>query len=122
MSDPLTTLYGISNCDQVRKARAWLAERQVPHAFHDFKKQGIDRVMIATWLLHQPWEVLLNRRGTTWRGLNEARREIIVDGDSAAALMLENASVITRPVLVHDNAVHVGYTEILYRKLFAEKA
>jgi arsenate reductase len=122
MSDPLTTLYGISNCDQVRKARAWLAERQVPHAFHDFKKQGIDRVMIATWLLHQPWEVLLNRRGTTWRGLNEARREIIVDGDSAAALMLENASVIKRPVLVHDNAVHVGYTEILYRKLFAEKA
>jgi arsenate reductase len=122
MSEPATTLYGIPNCDQVRKARAWLAGHQVPHVFHDFRKNGIDRAMIATWLVHQPWEVLLNRRGTTWRGLDEARKATVVDGDSAAALMLENAAVIKRPVLVHDNAVHVGFSENLYQKLFADQA
>jgi arsenate reductase len=122
MSEPDTVLYGIPNCDQVRKARAWLLERQVPHVFHDFKKNGIDRVMIASWLVHQPWEVLLNRRGTTWRGLDEARKASVDDGNSAAALMLENASVIKRPVLVHDNAVHVGYSEDLYQKLFGNPA
>jgi arsenate reductase len=122
MSEAATTLYGIANCDQVRKARTWLAERNVPHVFHDFKKQGIDRVMIASWLVHQPWDVLVNRRGTTWRGLDEARKVNVADGDSAAALMLENPSVVKRPVLVHDNAVHVGYSEILYQKLFADEA
>ncbi|MDB5824458.1 MAG: arsC1 [Herminiimonas sp.] len=122
MSEPDTVLYGIPNCDQVRKARAWLLERHVPHVFHDFKKNGIDRVMIASWLVHQPWEVLLNRRGTTWRGLAEARKASVADGNSAAALMLENSSVIKRPVLVHDNAVHVGYSEDLYQKLFGNPA
>lgn len=122
MSEPTTILYGIPNCDQVRKARAWLSANGVPYVFHDFKKDGIDRVMIAAWLVHQPWEELLNRRGTTWRGLDEARKAGVVDGDSAAALMLENASVVKRPVLVHDNAVHVGYSEKLYQELFADQA
>jgi arsenate reductase len=122
MREPTTILYGIPNCDQVRKARAWLATHAVPHVFHDFKKDGIDRVMIASWLIHQPWDVLLNRRGTTWRALDEARKSTVADGDAAAALMLENSSVVKRPVLVHKNTVHVGFSEKLYQQLFTSKA
>jgi len=112
------TLYGIPNCDQIKKARAWLDTHGVAYAFHDFKKAGIKRGMIDTWLEHVPWEVLLNRKGTTWRALPDARKNSIADAGSAVALMLESPSIIKRPVLLTESAAHVGFSEELYQRLF----
>lgn len=112
------TLYGISNCDQVKKARAWLATRNHDVDFHDVKKTGIDRATIAQWMQQIDWEVLLNRKGTTWRGLSDERKTMVIDADSAATLMLEQPSVIKRPVLVLAEQTVVGFSEPLYESLF----
>lgn len=98
-------LYGIPNCDTVRKARAWLAERGIDHAFHDYKRQGVPADRLDAWISHVGWETLLNRQGTTWRKLDEATRYGIVDAASARALMLANASVIRRPLIERDGRV-----------------
>jgi Spx/MgsR family transcriptional regulator len=98
-------LYGIANCDTVRKARAWLAERGVDHAFHDYKRQGVPADRLDAWISAVGWETLVNRQGTTWRKLDEATRAGIVDVASARALMLANASVIRRPLVERDGRV-----------------
>ena len=104
------TLYGIPNCDTVKKARAFLAERGDAVAFHDFKKAGVPPVQLDAWMKAAGWERLLNRQGTTWRKLDEAQREATVDAASARRLMLEQPSVIKRPVVEwSDGAVTVGF-------------
>ncbi|MFL6714982.1 MAG: ArsC family reductase [Burkholderiaceae bacterium] len=112
------TLYGIPNCDTVRKARGWLAENGIAHDFHDFRKNGVSRSMLETWLTQIPWETLLNRRGTSWRALPEERRNAVRNADDAIVLMLETPSLIKRPVLQREDAVYCGYTESQYRDLF----
>jgi arsenate reductase len=112
------TLYGIPNCDTVKKARAWLAEHRIAYGFHDFKKAGVDRELLQQWLEALPWDALLNRRGTTWRGLPQERKDAVVDADSAIALMLEAPSVIKRPVLANDGELHAGFSDALYRQIF----
>ena len=112
------TLYGIPNCDTVKKARAWLAAQQRQFTFHDVKKQGLERSSVAEWLQHLPWDVLVNRKGTTWRGLADARKAAIVDADSALELMLEFPSVIKRPVLHDGVQFHVGFSDAQYRLIF----
>jgi arsenate reductase len=112
------TLYGIPNCDTVRKARAWLADRDVAYRFHDFRKDGVSPEMLGPWVAAASWESLVNRRGTTWRALPEARRNAIVDAGSALALMVESPSVIKRPVLVHSGGVHVGFSPDVYAQIF----
>ncbi len=105
------TLYGIPNCDTVKKARAWLAARGLDHAFHDFKKQGVPEAALNRWLSAVGWEALVNRKGTTWRGLDDATRAGVQDAASARALMLAHASVIKRPVVEWDNGtVTVGFS------------
>ncbi len=104
-----TTLYGIPNCDTVKKARAWLAERGVEVAFHDYKKQGVPEAQLRGWVKTLGWEALLNRKGTTWRKLDPARQAAVTDAASAIALMLEQPSVIRRPVLVRGEALQVGF-------------
>lgn len=113
-----TTLYGIPNCDTVKKARLWLAAQQQDFVFHDFKKQGLARDTVAHWLTQLDWQVLVNRKGTTWRGLPEARKAAIVDAASALELMLEAPSVVKRPVLQHAGRCHVGYADQQYRQIF----
>ncbi|MBS0307523.1 MAG: ArsC family reductase, partial [Proteobacteria bacterium] len=103
------TLYGIPNCDQVKKARAWLNDHAVDYDFHDFKKSGVAPDLLKTWLQDVDWEVLLNRKGTTWRGLDDSRKAAITDAASAAVLMQESPSVIKRPVLHVDGTTHVGF-------------
>lgn len=112
------TLYGIPNCDQVKKARAWLDEHDRPYHFHDFKKAGITPALIEGWLQQIDWEILLNRKGTTWRALPDERKAAIVDAGSATALMLESPSIVKRPVLVSDAVVHVGFNDAAYQQLF----
>lgn len=112
MSAPATlTLYGIPNCDTVKKARARLTERGVAVTFHDFKKQGVPETALDTWLAQVGWETLLNRSGTTWRKLDDATKAAVTDTASARALMLAQASVIKRPVVQWpDGGVSVGFS------------
>jgi arsenate reductase (glutaredoxin) len=103
-------VYGIPNCDTVKKARAWLNEHRVAHEFHDFKKQGVPEPRLDAWLQIAGWEALLNRKGTTWRKLEPAVQAGVTDTTSARALMLQQASVIKRPVVEWpDGAVTVGF-------------
>jgi len=103
-------VYGIPNCDSVKKARAWLSERSIDYTFHDFKKQGVSAELITAWLAIQDWQTLVNRKGTTWRKLDDATRNAVVDAASATALMLAQPSVIKRPVIRWPNGrVSVGF-------------
>ena len=112
-------LFGIPNCDTVKKARTWLADQQLAFDFHDFKKQGLDRDTVANWLAQQDWEVLVNRKGTTWRGLPDERKAAVTGKDSALDLMLEFPSVVKRPVLLDaERKVHVGFSDAMYRQIF----
>jgi len=113
-----TTLYGIPNCDTVKKARVWLAEQQQDFVFHDFKKQGLNRDIVAGWLKHLSRDVLVNKKGTTWRGLPDERKAAIVDDASAIDLMLEFPSVIKRPVLDKDGEFAVSFSAAQYQQIF----
>ena len=95
----MVILYGIPNCDTVKKARAWLAERGASHQFHDFKKHGVPPAELARWADVVGWESLLNRKGTTWRQLNSDAQLAVVDSASAQALMRAQPSAIKRPVV-----------------------
>ncbi|MDD2917704.1 ArsC family reductase [Rhodoferax sp.] len=104
------TLYGIPNCNTVKNARAWLADQRVAYVFHDFKKEGVPAELLPGWIAAMGWELLLNRKGTTWRKLDEVTRLAVVDTPSATALMLAQPSVIKRPVVVWpDGKVSVGF-------------
>lgn len=105
----MITLYGIPNCDTVKKARTWLTAQGIDYTFHDFKKQGVPEAEVDRWLKSVPWETLVNRKGTTWRQLDEATRAAVVDAASAKALMLTQASVIKRPVVQWADGVTVGF-------------
>ena len=106
----MITLYGIPNCDSVKKARNWLTERGLEYSFHDFKKQGVPADQVDHWLKAVGWETLVNRKGTTWRKLEEAARTAVVDAPSAKTLVLAHASVIKRPVVQwSDGTVTVGF-------------
>ena len=103
-------LYGIANCDSVKRARAWLAEHGVAHEFHDFKKAGVPAVALEAWVAALGWEPLLNRRGTTWRQLDATAQAAVVDAASARALMRAQPSVIKRPVVEWPGgSVSVGF-------------
>jgi Spx/MgsR family transcriptional regulator len=108
----MTTLYGIPNCDTVKKARAWLNGHGVVHDFHNFKKQGVPEVALDIWLAQLGWEALVNCKGTTWRQLDEATRAAVVDVASARAVLLDHPSLIKRPVVQwtgQTEAVTVGF-------------
>jgi Spx/MgsR family transcriptional regulator len=115
MQTPILTIYGIPNCDTVKKARAWLTEHDLAYQFHDFKKQGVPAELLPQWLAQVGESVLLNRKGTTWRKLDEATRLAVVDVASATALMLAQPSVIKRPVVLWPNGqVSVGFDAALF--------
>ena len=107
----MITLYGIPNCDTVKAARAWLAAQQIPHVFHDYKKLGVPPDRLARWAEALGWERLLNRQGTTWRRLDPRRQAAVVDGAAAMALMVEEPSLVRRPVVEWaDGGISVGFT------------
>jgi len=114
------TLYGIPNCDTVKKARTWLADHGQDVEFHDFKKQGLSRETVAAWLEQTDWETLVNRKGTTWRKLSDERRAQVVDKASALELMLENPSVVKRPVLAGAGPLMVGFSADQYERTFGD--
>jgi arsenate reductase len=111
----MTALYGIANCDTMKKARHWLDVQGVAYEFYDYRKEGVDAARLRQWADMLGWEVLLNRRGTTWRRLAEAERAD-VDGEKALALMVANPSLIKRPVVEHGDRVLVGFNEAEWRE------
>ena len=112
----MTKIYGIPNCDTMKKARKWLEAHGVEYAFHDYKKQGVPEDRLKGWVKQVGWEQLLNRRGTTWRKLDTNARDNI-DESLAVRLMLEHASIIKRPVLESGSTLLIGFSESDYRAL-----
>ncbi len=116
MSNHTITIYGIPNCSTVKKARVWLDEHGTPYQFHDFKKSGVPASHIPTWIAKVSWEKLVNRQGTTWRKLDAAVQQAVVDATSASQLMQQNPSVIKRPVVEWaDGSVTVGFDEAVWK-------
>jgi Spx/MgsR family transcriptional regulator len=107
-------MYGIKNCDTVKKARSWLESHEVEYAFHDYKTAGIDRNRLERWCKELGWEVLLNRAGTTFRKLPDADRTVS-DSRKAVALMLAQPSMIKRPVLDLGGTLVVGFKPEWYQ-------
>jgi len=111
------TLYGIKNCDTMKKARAWLDQKGVPYTFHDYKTAGIDRDVLKRWIAQVGWETLLNRAGTTFRKLPEAQKEGLNEA-KALSLMLTQPSMIKRPVLEKGAKILVGFKPATYAEAF----
>ncbi len=113
------TIYGIRNCETMKKARAWLDSHGVQYAFHDYKTAGIDRARLERWCKDLGWETLLNRAGTTFRKLPEADKAVS-DARKAITLMLAQPSMIKRPVLNVGGRLLVGFKPELYKSAFRE--
>ena len=114
----VVTLYGIKNCDTVKKARTWLDAHGVAHDFHDYKTAGIDRARLEGWIARVGWEKLLNRGGTTFKKLPDADKAGL-DAEKAAGLMLAQPSMIKRPVVEHPGGLLVGFAPDAFSTLKA---
>lgn len=112
------TIYGIPNCDTMKKARAWLDAHNVAHAFHDYRKAGLDKATLEGWVERAGWETILNRAGTTFRALGEADKANLTAA-RAVKLMLAQPGMIKRPVLIAGKDMLVGFKPELYAALFA---
>jgi arsenate reductase len=119
VKDAMAVIYGIRNCDTMKRARAWLDERGVAYSFHDYKTAGIDRGLLERWSRQVGWEALLNRAGTTFRKLPDNDKQVD-DAANAMALMLAQPAIIKRPVLeLDDGRVLVGFKPELYGDVLA---
>jgi len=113
-------LYGIPNCNTVKKARDFLAAHQINYTFHDFKKEGVTEAQLSSWTTQMPWEKLVNKAGMTWRNLTDTEKATVVDAKSAIQLMQTKTSVIKRPVLINnDNIIAIGFSEATYQAALA---
>ena len=111
----IITVYGIPNCDTVKRARQWLDAHGLAYQFHDFKRAGVPPEALQRWLAELGWEKVVNRAGTTWRKLDEALKASVVDAASAGALALAQPSVIKRPVVLWaDGTLSIGFSEALF--------
>nr|AGU11228.1 ArsC family [uncultured organism] len=116
----MVTIYGIKNCDTMKKARTWLDDNGIAYRFHDYKSDGIDRPHLEAWTDAKGWETILNRAGTTFRKLDEAERADL-DRGKAIRLMQAQPSLIKRPVLETEDSVTVGFKPEVYADLFSNR-
>jgi len=110
-------LYGISNCDTVKKAKNWLEANQVDYSFHDFRKQGLEPETIQGWLTQIPWDKLLNKLSTSWRNL-ESEVQQSVNAENIIQLLVENPTLIKRPVLKVNGIINIGFNADTYQGIF----
>ena len=115
----MNTLIGIKNCDSVKKARKWLEGNNIEYRFHDLREHGMDKAALTTWIDTLGWEVLLNKRSTTWKQLSEDERTDI-DKEKALTLLLAYPTLIKRPVLITPSEIIVGFKEAEYAKKLKE--
>jgi len=114
----MTILYGIPNCDTVKKARIWLEQQGIDYRFHDFRKDGLEAQQVQQWLDSLGWETLVNKRSTSWKALDEDKRKNM-DTESAKAAIIESPTLIKRPLLDTGNSLNVGFKADQYQQLFA---
>lgn len=107
-------VYGIKNCNTVKKALTWLEVHGIPFTFHDFKKEGVSMGKLESWEQQVGWERLVNKRGTTWRQLTPAEQNAVVDAAAANQLMIAKTSVIKRPVIESPSGIILGFDEEEY--------
>ena len=112
------TLYGIHNCDTIKKARTWLNEHNIEFEFHDYRKQGLSREQLQALVSVLGWEAMLNRRGTTWRALPDTVKDHI-DFESAIRVMLDHPALIKRPILAREQQFHLGFNAQQYQEIFS---
>lgn len=111
-------VYGISNCDTVKKTLQWLKTNKLQMEFHDYKKEGITKQKLLSWIEQTGWQQLLNKKSTSWRNLSIAEQEKLTTEAAAVQTMLKNNSIIKRPVTEHNDEVIVGFNEAIYSKHF----
>ena len=115
-------MYGIKNCDTIKKARKYLEANNINYQFHDYRADGLNAELLSSFIATLGWEALLNKRGTTWRKLDESLRDSINDATSAQALMLEMPAIIKRPLLcAADGSMLLGFSEATYQQFIQEK-
>jgi len=112
----MLTLYGINNCDTVKKARRWLEDHGIEYQFHDFRQDGLDIYQLTSWVENLGWETLVNKRSTTWRGLSDKDKNIL-SKQQAIDLLLIHPTLIKRPVVVKNKTVLVGFNEAEFQKI-----
>lgn len=110
-------LYGLPNCDTTRKAIRWLKDKKINFYFHDYKKDGISSSLLTEWMNKLPWETIVNKRGTTWKGLPSALQSAVTDAETAIPILLEYNSIIKRPIIELNGNLIVGYDEAQYDRL-----
>ena len=110
-------MYGIPNCDSIKKAKKWLTNNAIDYEFHDYKKLGVPEKELKKWIKQVGWEVVLNKRGTTWRKLDDSIKEKINE-QSAIQLMIDSPSIIKRPVIDVEGKITVGFSPGIYNELF----
>lgn len=113
----MTTLYGIKNCDTIKKARKWLTEQEIAFEFHDYRVDGLSHSWLEQVESHLGWQNLLNKRGTTFRQLPELQKQDL-DKDKALALLMAHPAMIKRPLLIHNDSYHLGFKADQYREIF----
>ncbi len=113
----MITLYGIKNCDTVKKARKWLDTHGIEYQFHDFREDGLDREAVVGWLDELGWETLVNKRSTSWKALDAASRESMNDGTALLAI-IDQPTLIKRPLLDTGHERHTGFSTANYQKIF----
>ncbi|MDW8847136.1 ArsC family reductase [Erwinia sp. MMLR14_017] len=119
----MLTMYGIKNCDTIKKARKYLEANGVAYQFHDYRAEGLDRARLQQFIDTLGWEALLNTRGTTWRKLSEEQRNEVNNAATALDLMLEQPAMIKRPLLCSaDGSMLLGFSETTYQPFISEKS
>jgi len=113
----LVTLYGIKNCDTVKKARKWLETESIEYSFHDFRQDGLSRDQVSAWLQELGWEKLVNKRSTSWKALTQSVRDSMSD-ETALQAILEQPTLIKRPLLDTGKDRHNGFSAAIYSKIF----
>ena len=107
----MITVYGIPNCDTIKKTRDWLDEHKIEYTFHDYKKSGISKEKLSAWSKKVGWEILLNKKSSTWRNLSPDEQKKVTSEITAIKVMMENNSIIKRPVIENGDVILVGYNE-----------
>jgi arsenate reductase (glutaredoxin) len=108
-------IYGIPNCDTTKKAMAWLSKNNIAFTFHDYKQQGIAKQKLEDWCNKSGWENIFNKRSTTWRELSKAEQEKVINQATAIKIMINNNSIIKRPVIENDGNLLIGFKEDKYK-------
>lgn len=113
----MITLYGISNCDTIKKAKKYLADNNIEFTFHDYRKDGVNEQMVSDFANKLDWEQLVNKRGTTYRALTDEQKQDLTK-ESAIPLLVEQPAMIKRPVLVSNGSYHLGFKAAQYDEIF----